>query len=120
MMDRYCSAYEWMAGFVFRHDKTLLINSIKIVCKMGVVMILLLFLFNVEHLMVLTVWSVLIMASPLSSGLKKILKPTLTTLVSEYTKIMDKITTEIRSIISASGVNKEPCDTLREFYVYHY
>lgn len=119
-MDNYCSAFEWATGFIFGRDKTLLVNAVKILCKMGVVLILLLFLFDLEHLMVIGLWAALLMTSPINTFLGKIFRPAVVTFVSEYAKIMDKITMEIKSMIYASAAKKEPSDTLREFYVYHY
>lgn len=91
----------------------MLVNAIKIICKMGIVMIGLLFLFNLEQLTVIGVWTLLLIASPFNTFLEKVLRPTLVICVSEYTKIMDKIAMEIRTILYVSGVKKESGDTMR-------
>lgn len=63
-MDTYCLWYENACQFLFNEDKTLLVNIINFLCKMGTVLIVLLFIFGVEHLIVIVLWSSLIMTSP--------------------------------------------------------
>ena len=76
-MDNYCLLYDNACEFLFNDDKTLLINIINLLCKMGTFLIALLFLFGVEHLLVIFLWSSLILTSPYKGVIKQYIKPTL-------------------------------------------
>lgn len=113
LMEAYCEAYEWIADFLFRQDKTLLVHAIKIICKMGLILIVLLLIFKIDYLLVLAIWTLLLMTSPIKQTLKTIVRPAMVTLISEYTKIMDKIALEIRSMLTISGCKHHTNEAIR-------
>ena len=69
---------------------------------MGTVLIILLFFFGVDHLLVIALWSFIIMTSPYRTSIIKYLKPLLEFVVGEYSKIVDKITTGISEVLGSS------------------
>lgn len=73
---------------------------------MGLILIVLLLILNFDYLLVLSIWTVLLMTSPIKQTLKNILRPALIALISEYTKVMDKIAMEIRTILTISTVKR--------------
>lgn len=73
---------------------------------MGLILIALLLIFNFDYLLVLSIWTVLLMTSPIKATLKNLARPALVALISEYTKIMDKIAMEIRTMLTISSVKR--------------
>lgn len=73
---------------------------------MGLILIALLLIFNFDYLLVLSIWTVLLMTSPIKATLKNLVRPALVALISEYTKIMDKIAMEIRTMLTISSVKR--------------
>lgn len=84
----------------------MLVHAVKIICKMGLILIALLLIFNFDYLLVLSIWTVLLMTSPIKATLKNLVRPALVALISEYTKIMDKIAMEIRTMLTISSVKR--------------
>jgi len=101
-MDTYYLWYENATQFLFNDDKTLLVNIINFLCKMGTVLIVLLFIFGVEHLIVIALWSLLIMTSPYRDTIIRYIKPMLEFVVGEYSRIVDRITTSISEVLGSS------------------
>lgn len=86
---------------MFDDDKTLLINLIKFICKTCVGMILLLYLFSIESIIIITIWTILIITSPQKDKVKSLVKPIFTLLIGEYYKISDRITEGISNMIGS-------------------
>jgi hypothetical protein len=86
---------------LFDDDKTLLINLIKFICKTCVGMILLLYLFSIESIIIITIWTILIITSPQKDKVKSLVKPIFTLLIGEYYKISDRITEGISNMIGS-------------------
>lgn len=101
-MDGYCWLYDNLCQFLFNDDKTTLVNIINLICKMGTVLIILLFFFGVDHLLVIALWSFIIMTSPYRATIIRYLKPVLEFVVGEYSKVVDKITTGISEALGST------------------
>lgn len=70
-----------------------------------------LFFFDVEHLIVIVLWTTLLMTSPYRNNILKYLKPFLEFVVGEYSKIVGKISSGINNVmgkshLQATGVQK--------------
>jgi hypothetical protein len=101
-MDSYCNLYDNACRFLFNDDKTTLVNIINLICKLATILIILLFFFGVDHLLVIALWSFIIMTSPYRATIIKYLKPVLEFVVGEYSKVVDKITTGISEVLGGS------------------
>lgn len=80
-----------MCEFLFSDDRTILVNIINLLCKMGLFLIILLLMFQIEHLMILGLWLSLLMTSPYQKLILNYLKPFLEFVVGEYSRIVGKI-----------------------------
>lgn len=118
-MDNYCHYYENICEFLFNDDKTILVNIIKLLCKMGIFLIILLFFFGVEHLIVLGLWAGLFLTSPYRKSILQYTKPLMEFVVGEYSKVMDKITTGLSSVLG-SNIQLNNDEMQKEFYFYKY
>lgn len=102
-MDNYCQAYETICEFLFNDDKTTLVNIIQLLCKFGGFLIVLLFIFGVEHLLVLTLWSALLLTSPYRNGLITHMKPFFSYVAGEYDRVVNRISTELFIVLGSSS-----------------
>ncbi len=69
----------------------MLVNVINLVCK-TCLLFTLLFLFEVEVIAIMALWSTLILTSPYSKSINSLLKPAFSYLIGEYDKIFSKVT----------------------------
>ena len=47
MMQGYCDIYDSISNFLFKHDKTLLVHGVKILCKLALLIIVLLYFLRI-------------------------------------------------------------------------
>lgn len=99
LVQLYCDIYDTFSQFIFKHDKTLLLYIINILCKTGGLIIILLFMIRVSHLVLIGIWIALLLTSPLKESIKGYGTPLCLKLVSEYAKIMDSITASLKNIL---------------------
>lgn len=100
IMQIYCDIYEACAQFLFKHDKTSLLYIINILCKTGGLIILLLCVLSLTHLVLIVLWIVLLVTSPLKETINGYATPFCLTFVSKYAKVMDNITSSLKKILA--------------------
>jgi hypothetical protein len=69
---------------------------------MGTFLIVLLFFFGVEHLIVIGLWTLLFLSSPYRSGILKYTQPFMEFVAGEYSKVVDKISSGIFNVLGSS------------------
>jgi hypothetical protein len=119
VIEVYCKLFEGVSEILFDHDKTFLVNVIKLVCKLSLLNIVLVFFFDFKLILIIGVWAVILVGSPIQEVLSTRIKPIVFSLLEEYFKITDKISSEINSAIKKSIVKVEE-EHMREFYYYEY
>jgi len=85
---------------------------------MGFFLVLMLFIFDVEHLIVILLWTSLLLTSPYRKVLLKYLKPFLEFVVGEYSKIVNKISLGISNVMGKNDLQESGIQ--KEFYFYKY
>ena len=66
---------------------------------MGIFLVILLFFFGVEHLIVIILWTVLFVTSPYRTPVLKYIRPFMEFVVGEYSKIVDKVSSGLSNVL---------------------
>ena len=107
-MDRFNSLYDVIAEKMFSHDKRIMINLIKLLCKAGMFLVVFMIVFGIEHCIVIGIWSIFILTSPFKNIVMKHCKPITLFLLGEYFKVLDIIEEGIIRTIGKSS--RRICD----------
>lgn len=118
-MEKYCELFESVNTFLRDEDRTQLINIVRLLTKLGFLLILLELIFPLQALLLGLIWTMLVVFSPFRDKIFDIFMPKIL-LVNDY---IDKFTFKIHEsklgkIISFNEIRKYTI--IKQLYIYEY
>ncbi len=109
--------YDNINRFLFDDDKTLLINLVNLICKLGAIFAILVYLIGIKYIFITFIWILLFYSSSSGVIISSSIKPVVTYLNRYLSKFFNKLKMRVWNIII--GSSKMSIGTVfKEFYFY--
>lgn len=100
-MEMYCEAFAKINKLLRQEDRTNIVMVVEIFCKCAAFVIILLFIFSIQYLIVASIWGALLFLSPLRNRILRFMKPRILEFNSFVDALAKKISgSKLRQILS--------------------
>ena len=118
-MQGYCDLFEAVNNFLRDDDRTEIVNVVKILCKLGFVLIILELIFPIEILFLGMIWLTLIVCAPFRENIMSVFLPKFHQVNNFINKVTDRVgESRIAKIISLHDISTYTI--IKELHIYEY